>query len=281
MRKMYFVILLSITLLLVACNDEALVQQSNHQTDKEIRYAKLLTEDELNEQKEAKLEEKDDRNEEKETTHQRDIDEVTDIVQRNLKDIEEKMPNYWDRVDDTLQIIDQMQLERPKDDNKQQRKLLKDAQSRLKDEITKDSLEELSRYFLIMGHGSMHKDYVHVGDLHARFSVTNETENSFDFTFITIDDVIAGFAIPGETTLSYEYNNKWRLADIVHIYPNEKPLNITFEDIEEYYERFMDSDFEFRPIEEETVNGVTYLTYQIDDHTITRNAETSMPEYNY
>lgn len=282
---MFFVILLGFSLLLVACS-EAVVQQSNHKTDKDIRYAKLLPKDESYEQKEAELEEKlkkDEQDEEKKVTHQRDIDEVTDIVRRNLKNIEEKMPNYWNVPDsgDVIKVIDRIDIDRPNQDTVEQKALLKDAEQRLQTEITKGSLEKLSRYFLIRGHGSMHKDHVHVGDLHARFSVTNETENRFDFTFITVDDGEAGFAIPGETTLSYEYkNNKWRLADIVHLYPNLNPLNITFDDIEEYYDRYSNSSLVFRPIEEETINGVTYLTYQIDDRTITRNTETSMVEYN-
>lgn len=282
-RKVYFVILLSFSLLLSACN-EAVVHQSNHQADKEVRYAKLLTKDELNEQKEAKLEKKEkegQQDKKKEIVHQRDINEVTDIVRRNLRNIEEKMPHHWDKVDGTLQLIDQMHLDRTKNDNKQQKELLKDAQSRLKDELTKEGLEELSRYFLITGHSSMHKDYVHVDDLHARYAVTNETETSFDFTFITVDDADAGFSIPGETTLSYEYDgNKWRLADLKQFFPNEKPLNITFDDLEEYYDRYTNGSLVFRPIEEEKINRVTYLTYQIEDRTLTRNAETSMVEYN-
>lgn len=57
---------------------------------------------------------------------------------------------------------------------------------------------------------------------------------------------------------------------------DEKSLDLTFDDLKEYYTHFNGSNAKFEAIEGTEVDGATYLIYKLDDEYYARNTDDSI-----
>src|SRR5690625_6824810 len=74
-------------------------------------------------------------------------------------------------------------------------------------------------------------------------------------------------------------NHKCVVEKRIYFSPKEKPLHLTFEDIEEHHNKLIDGDFEFEAIQETDIDGINHLVYRIGNEYYARNEHNSTFNY--
>src|SRR5699024_2413946 len=81
------------------------------------------------------------------------------------------------------------------------------------------------------------------------------------------------------TDIDESNNNNLIFQIRVFITPEEKPLHLKFEDIEEHHNKLIDGDFEFEAIQETDIDGINHLVYRIGNEYYARNEHNSTFNY--
>src|SRR5699024_12784030 len=93
---------------------------------------------------------------------------------------------------------------------------------------------------------SYHKEYLNSDEIHTRFEVMNQSTDHFEISFITLEDNGGLANIAGTHLLYYiKENDNWVFEKRIYFSTEEKPLHITFEDIEKQQEKLIDRDISF------------------------------------
>lgn len=229
MRNYLWIVLLLSTLLLVACSNE---------TEKESDVVKVQKIELLSDEK------------------------IKDIVLNNLDQMDESVREDFD---ETLVPIDESILE-PDKSTKEIEKLVEKTKVKFENLVSSETMDEWVRNYLYTVYISFHIENLRSDNIHSRFEVLNKSEDSFDVSFISLAADDGGVSYSGGTYHLYyvKENDHWVFKNIDFLNAEEKPLNLTFEYLEEYYNKFDEGNSDFEAIEEVEIDGEKYLVFKID-----------------
>src|SRR5699024_8882217 len=263
MRKKYGSILLLIFIfLLAACNNES----ENESNTAEIEDVKKSEDNENETTEEVNTEEKELMSE----------DEIKTTVEENLDKMEEIVQADFDQ---SLMPIDETTFA-PDTGSEQAEELVNETKEDFKNLVAEETLDEWVRHYLYSSYISYHKEYLNSDEIHTRFEVMNQSTDHFEISVITLEDNGGLANIAGTHLLYYKKeNNYWVSAKIIHFSPDDAPLHLTFEDIEERHEKLIDGDFEFEAIQETDIDAINHLVYRIGNEYYARNEHNSTFNY--
>src|SRR5699024_2646277 len=113
---------------------------------------------------------------------------------------------------------------------------------------------------------SYHKEYLNSDEIHTRFEVMNQSADHFEISFITLEDNGSLANIAGTHLLYYiKENDNWVLEKRIYFSTEEKPLHITFEDIEEHHNKLINRDCEIKASQETDKDSIKHLVNRISN----------------
>src|SRR5699024_434736 len=119
--------------------------------------------------------------------------------------------------------------------------LVNETKKDFKNLVAEETLDEWVRHYLYSSYISYHKEYLNSDEIHTRFEVMNQSADHFEISFITLEDNGGLANIAGTHLLYYvKKNDNWVFQRRVFFTPEEKPLHLTFEDIEEHHNKLID-----------------------------------------
>lgn len=241
-KKNYvWIVLLLSTLLLVACNKAE--EESSIEEIEEVEDLELLSDE-----------------------------KIKGIVLNNLNQLEESVAEDFDEM--LMAKVVESVLDTDKN-TEEVEKLVEMTKEKFKNLVSTEKMDEWVRMFLYSSYVSLHKEYLNSTDIHARFEVVYQSEDSFEVTFISLAD--DAFLYEGRTNhLHYvKENGHWVFQKAEFFNTQEKPFNLTFEDLGEYHAKFDEINpevlAEFEAIEEVEVAGESYLIFKTYDRYNARN----------
>src|SRR5690625_804158 len=263
MKKKYGSILLLIFIfLLAACNNE----NENESNTAEIEDVKKSEDNENETTEEVNTEKKE----------LMSVDEIKTTVEENLDKMEEIVQADFDQ---SLMTIDETTFA-PDTGSEQAEELVNETKKDFKNLVAEETLDEWVRHYLYSSYISYHKEYLNSDEIHTRFEVMNQSADHFEISFITLEDNGGLANIAGTHLLYYvKKNDNWVFQRRVFFTPEEKPLHLTFEDIEEHHNKLIDGDFEFEAIQETDIDGINHLVYRIGNEYYARNEHNSTFNY--
>lgn len=246
-------------------------------TDEE---AVAVEEPEAETEAEAPVEETDEVEEEVEEFKPLTNQEIEKIVINNLDQMDASQDAY--DYQETMGIVNDSILE-PELDTEEVTEILEATKEKFQRLVADEILDEWTRDYLATFYWTMSRQHLHSDDISARFEVLDQSEDHFTASFIRMADE-AGYYPAGTYELDYvKENGFWVFLDINFISAEEKPLNITMNEVREYYRGYDTNNAEvlsfFEPVEEIVVDGESYLVYKAFNYIYARNVLDS--EYNF
>jgi len=262
MKKKYGSILLLIFIfLLAACNNESENESNTAEIEDVKKSENNENETTENENTEAEL---------------MSEDEIKATVEENLDKMEEIVQADFDQ---SLMPIDETTFA-PDTGSEQAEALVNQTKKDFKNLVAEETLDEWVRHYLYSSYISYHKEYLNSDEIHTRFEVMNQSADHFEISFITLEDNGSLANIAGTHLLYYiKENDNWVFEKRIYFSPEEKPLHLTFEDIEEHHNKLIDGDFEFEAIQETDIDGINHLVYRIGNEYYARNEHNSTFNY--
>lgn len=249
MIKYAWILMLLFSFLLIGCN-------TNTETEPTIK----------------KVEKSDEENDEKTMSDEH----IKDIIKTNLDKMEDRVQADFD---ESLMPIDENTFAAGKSSEKTEN-IVDETKEDFEHLVAANLLDEWVRCYLYSTYVSYHREYLNSDEIQTRFEVLDQSDDHFEVSFITLENEGGISYLAGTQHLHYiKENEHWVIEDIEFITPDEKPLNLTFDDLKEYYSQFNEGNLSFEAIEETEIDGVTYLVYKIDNLYYARNVNDSM--YNY
>ena len=171
----------------------------------------------------------------------------------------------------------------PAQDTDEVTKVLEATKEQFKRLVADEILDEWTRSYLADFYWTMSIQHLHSGDISARFEVLEQSDDHFTASFIRMADG-AGYYPAGTYQLDYvKENGFWVFLDVNFTSAEEKPLNITMNEVREHYRRYDTNDAEvlsfFEPVEEVVEDGENYLVYKAHNYIHARDVVDS--EYNF
>lgn len=220
-----------------------------------------------------------------------EVEEVEEVKPLTNQEIEKIVINNLDQMDasqdaydyqETMGIVNDSILE-PELDTEEVTEILEATKEKFQRLVADEILDEWTRSYLADFYWTMSRQHLHSDDISARFEVLDQSEDHFTASFIRMADG-AGYYPAGTYELDYvKENGFWVFLDINFISAGKRPLNITMNEVREYYDRFDQTNGEvisfFEAIEEVEVNGENYLIYKAFNNIHARNVVDS--EYNF
>lgn len=246
-----WLLLLLFSFLLIGCN-------TNTETEPTIKVKNVEKSDEENDEKTMS------------DAH------IKDIIKTNLDEMEYSVQTNFD---ESLMPIDETTFAAGESSEKAEN-IVSETKKDFEHLVAASILDEWVRCYLYSAYVSYHREYLNSDDIQARFEVLDQSDDQFEISFITLENEGGVSYLAGTQHLYYiKENEHWVIEEHEFITPEEEPLNLTFDDLKEYYSQFNEGQLSFEAIEETEVDGVTYLVYKIDGQHYARNVDDSM--YNY
>lgn len=108
--------------------------------------------------------------------------------------------------------------------------------------FSRDILGEFTRMFIYFQYTSMHGDYLSTRNMHMRFQITEQEKDMFVATFIELADE-AYTPFPVRYTVYYvKENDQWLLDDYSAELIDDEPLELTVNEIRNYYKDTLESE---------------------------------------
>lgn len=250
MRKMFvFVFLILFAGILVSCGSDTEVDE------------------------EAKAERK--TNAEAEGTSMLSDDEAKELTIETLQHIEDNMSDLSE-MDQTKEWYE-VDWSDPESNQEVYDKGLAKTKDVLQPYIDDAILEELSIFYVTYYFNILEGMPNNSGDVGVRFEVIDQQEDFFNVSYLILEDV-AKYLNPGTFEMRFlKDDGTWKLEEQSFISAEEQPLHVTIEDIKEDAALYQEDgeDAEVNKIDEVTVEGATYIVYEVDDYISARNVETS------
>ncbi len=229
---------------------------------------------------EALVEETDEVEEEVEEFKPLTNQEIEKIVINNLDQMDASQDAYDYQA--MMGIVNDSIID-PAQDTDEVTKVLEATKEQFKRLVADEILDEWTRSYLADFYWTMSIQHLHSGDISARFEVLEQSDDHFTASFIRMADG-AGYYPAGTYQLDYvKENGFWVFLDVNFTSAEEKPLNITMNEVREHYQRYDTNDAEvlsfFEPVEEVVEDGENYLVYKAHNYIHARNVLDS--EYNF
>lgn len=220
-----------------------------------------------------------------------EVEEVEEFKPLTNQEIEKIVINNLDQMDasqdaydyqETMGIVNDSILE-PELDTEEVTEILEATKEKFQRLVADEILDEWTRDYLATFYWTMSRQHLHSDDISARFEVLDQSEDHFTASFIRMADG-AGYYPAGTYELDYvKENGFWVFLDINFISAGKRPLNITMNEVREYYRGYDTNNAEvlsfFEPVEEIVVDGESYLVYKAFNYIYARNVLDS--EYNF
>lgn len=279
--------MLGLLLLLVACNEEVIVNEEETKEKKDTSFTKVFNQEEKDVAKKVQSKDKGEKKVIKDKIQKElTTEEAAEVVRDNLRQIEDALPNYSelppDEGDAMFQTIADIRDDNYKE-NEEAISLINEVKEDLKDYFTENSLERMAIRYLVDAHSSMDKDFLIARDIEARYTIEKQEDNTFTFSFIRLVDE-EGTRSAGTFTVQYAYENgKWRMVDYNFLSTDEQSLQLTFDDLDFYYTRLREmtanddyaQNYDYEPIEIMEIGYDDYLVFELDGVMKGRNIHTS------
>lgn len=196
--------------------------------------------------------------------------EAKDIVEANLEELEDVL---FDHYNDKLFQVVQEGITDAEEDTPEIEEIVDTYTKRFSKLVTEDSAEDMTRAFLSDFYFSMEPVTLMSNGIEARFELEDQTENTFEASFITLAKDYPP-SEGGTYTLTYERaNGDWLLDDYSFTSAEEEALHITFEEIKESRKNTFDSLQARKPeekMERPVIKEKEKITHEEEDYLITK-----------
>lgn len=158
------------------------------------------------------------------------------IVWESLDRLELVLNQYYDEtlLDENKDIINENLIDEKKN-TAEQEKFLKPYRGAFRALLAEEQLEPLMRKIIYEYYGSMQTDYLSNQHMDIRFELVDQEEEAFTASFIQLADG-EHFEHPRKFTVTYtKEHQEWLLDDYTVEEIDNPKLDLTIEDIKEYY----------------------------------------------
>ena len=159
------------------------------------------------------------------------------------QEIEKIVINNLDRMDasqdesvyhEVMAIVNETIMD-PEQDTEEVMRLVEATKGKFKYLVSEEIIDDWTRDYLATFYWTMSRQHLHSDDISARFEVLDQSEDHFTASFIRMADG-AGYYPAGTYELDYvKENGFWVFLDINFISAGKRPLNITMNEVREYY----------------------------------------------